>query len=341
MTAHLTRTAKALVVALVTTFALAGCLKVDFQLVLQPDDTVDGSITYAIAEGTGAAASGEDETFTDEQLLTQLFGELDASEYANGVISDYNEDDWVGKTITFEGEELAGFALDESSEGITIVRDGDDFVVSGPYASGDDMTEGAEGAEMTLSITFPGTVSSTNGTLSEDEHTVTWDLLDAPESLEAVGGATEGGGFPWLIVIIVLVVVAVAGGAVGALLVLRRRGSDDSPAEPAGDVPPPPAPATEGNLDTLFPPAEEIAPEEPAVDVDGPAAEEAPSEDAVVEETTDEETTDEPTADDADDPEAAAADDEVTSADDASEESAEGAPGEDADTDAPEDEKKD
>ncbi|MDN4472292.1 LppM family (lipo)protein [Demequina zhanjiangensis] len=282
MNAHLTRTAKAIVVALVTTVALAGCLKVDFDLQLQPDDTVDGSITYAVAEGTGEAMSSEDEVYSDEDLLEMLFGDMDASEYANGALSDYREDEWIGKTISFEGEELAGFALDESSDGLTIVREGDEFVVSGPYDSGDELTEGTEGAEMTLSITFPGEVSSHNGTLSDDGRTVTWDLLNAPDSLDARGSATEGGGsFPWLIVVLVLVGIAVIGGVVGALLVTRRRSSS----EPEGYAPPLPEPAAEGSLDTLFPSADaapETAPARPQEEAPEP---EAPAEPAAPQDT--------------------------------------------------------
>ncbi|WP_084125236.1 LppM family (lipo)protein [Demequina sp. NBRC 110054] len=306
MNATLTRAGKAIAVALFATLALTGCIKVDFELVLQPDDTVDGSITYAIAEGSGDLMSDDETTYSDEELLESLFGDIDASEYANGVLSDFTEDDWVGKTITFEGEDLAGFSLEDDTEGVAITREGDEFVVSGPYSSSeDDMTEGMDGAEMTMSITFPGEITETNGELSEDKHTVTWDLLDPPESLEARGGATEGSDFPMWMIFVAIAVVAVVAVAVVVLVLVNRSGKKKAVEAAAADEA------------TAMEPAEPAAPsmlpeggsEEEATDVAEtvviPDVEDEPFEpvrkgdDAVAEESSATESTDDAVADDA------------------------------------------
>ncbi|WP_062205597.1 LppM family (lipo)protein [Demequina salsinemoris] len=278
MNATLTRAGRAIAVALFATLALTGCIKVDFELVLQPDDTVDGSITYAIAQGSGELMSDDETTYTDEDLLDSLFGDIDASEYANGVLSDFTDDDWVGKTITFEGEELSGFSLDEDTEGVTITREGDEFVISGPYStSEEDMTEGMDGAEMSMTVTFPGEITETNGTLSEDKHTVTWDLLDPPESLEARGGATEGSDFPMWIVYVAAGVVALAAIVVVVVVLVSRKGKKKgSEAEGADEttagvaaapmmLPVDAIPATPGEVpgDVVIPDADDEPPFEP------------------------------------------------------------------------------
>lgn len=257
MNTTLARASKALAVSAVTALALTGCIKVDFDLELQSDDTVDGAITYAVAEGTGEFMSTEDQEYTDEEAAEALFGDLAAEDYENGEVTTYAEDDWVGKTVTFEGETLDGFALDEGSEGLTIVREGDEFVVSGPYDASGELGEAPAGAEMTLSITFPGAVSESNGEISEDGRTVTWNLLDAPETIDARGAAVAGGSMPWLIPALIVAGVLALGAVALALVLMRRR--PEAAVEPAPYVAAPEA-------GTAFAPAE--GPIEPVIEPD-------------------------------------------------------------------------
>ena len=276
MNTTLARASKALAVSAVTALALTGCIKVDFDLALQSDDTVDGSITYAVAEGTGEFMSTEDETYTDEEAAEALFGDLAAEDYENGEISSYAEDDWVGKTVTFEGETLDGFALDEGSDGLTIVREGDEFVVSGPYDTSGELGEAPAGAEMTLSITFPGAVSESNGEISEDGRTVTWNLLDAPETIDARGSAVAGGSMPWLIPALIVAGVLVLGAVVLALVLMRRKPAAEADVVETDAAPYVAAPeagtafAPEATVQPVIEPEPIADPESPAEDDDAP-----------------------------------------------------------------------
>lgn len=228
--------------ALAATLVLSGCIKMEVNLELQSDDTVDGSMVFAVQEGLGELlGEGSDEVPTDEEAANELFGDDLSSDFENATEEPYNEDGWIGTRVIFEGEALDDFS--EDNEGFSIVRDGDNFVVSGPFDT--EATEGSdeemlEGAEMTMSVTFPGEVSEHNGTL--EGTTVTWDLLDGPEELYAVGSATEGGaGIPmWLIIALVAGLLVVAAVVLVVVLVSRsRKNKDDFSSEP-----PPPAPAT-------------------------------------------------------------------------------------------------
>jgi hypothetical protein len=210
--------------ALMAALALSGCIKMEVNLELQSDDTVDGSMIFAVQEGLGEMlGEGSEEVPTDEEAANELFGGDLSSDFENATEEPYNEDGWVGTRVVFEGETLADFS--EDNEGFTIVRDGDQFVVSGPFETDATAEEGSEemleGAEMTMSITFPGEVTDHNGTL--EGNTVTWDLLDGPEELHAVGGATEGGSsLPILLILAILGGLIVVGGVIVALVMMSR-----------------------------------------------------------------------------------------------------------------------
>ncbi|PKQ27161.1 MAG: hypothetical protein CVT64_01585 [Actinobacteria bacterium HGW-Actinobacteria-4] len=229
--------------ALAATVVLSGCIKMEVNLELQSDDTVNGSMVFAVQEGLGELlAENGGEAASDEEAAKELFGDELSSDFDNAREEPYKQDGWVGTRVIFEGESLADFSDDGE---FSIVRDGDTFVVSGPFdtdaTSGSD-TEMFEGAEMTLSITFPGDVTEHNGTL--EGKTVTWDLLAGPEDLYAVGGATEGGaGIPiWLIIALVGVLLFVGVIVLVVVLVVRsgKKKADTTEAPPA-----PPAPVIE------------------------------------------------------------------------------------------------
>ena len=68
---------------------------------------------------------------------------------------------------------------------------------------------------------FPGGVTDSNGTVSDDGNTVTWNLLDPPDTLHAEGKATTGGS-PWAWLVIGLGILIIA--AVVVVVVVRSRG---------------------------------------------------------------------------------------------------------------------
>lgn len=256
--------------------SLAGCVKMDMQLDLQTDDTVDGSMVFAVSNAL-AEMTGQDPATIAEEMSGDTF---DMDEGTITSTEPYDDGEYVGSEITFEGESLDSFA-GATGEELSIVRDGDEFVVSGTMdlsdaalgtegAGGDEMMSGLmEGFDIQISITFPGSVSEHNGEL--DGNTVTWtpQYGEATE-ISARGSAIEGGGgsglpLPLLIGIGAAVLVAAA---LIIFLVMRSR-KNAAAAQPAaaGYAPTsyvPPAqgytpPAAEG-----YAPAPTAAPAPPA-----------------------------------------------------------------------------
>ncbi|PSL08548.1 uncharacterized protein DUF3153 [Haloactinopolyspora alba] len=229
--------------------SLTGCVKAEMQLELNSDDTVDGSMVFALSKDMQdmAAAMGEDPDAMFDQMDTDL-PEGTETEH-------YEDDEFSGKRYTFDGADLSEFA--EESDGFSITHEGEEFVVSGAMdtsAMDPSQMQGMEGLEgqlggdaadlqgmmesvdISLSITFPGEVIEHNGEL--DGNTVTW-VPEPGETLEVSARAEDsgGGGMPvWLWIVIVLVVIV---GLVALLYFMARNRGQSSP-EGAGSVPPPP-----------------------------------------------------------------------------------------------------
>ena len=251
---------KALALSVLVVATLAGCFKVQVDLKLNENDTIDGSMLVAIQAGVGESLG-----MSDDEVLGQLTEEFESEEGMKA--EPYSEDGYIGTEYIFEGRPLDAFKNSEDGSDISITRDGDEFVVDGTWDTDDEsgeMDPASLGATFTFAVTFPGKVTDHNGELSDDGHTVTWNLLDGPDTLHAVGGAKAGGGSPlgWIVIALGILVIA----AVVAVIVVRSRGSKKAavaaaPAEAAG--------------------AEGAAPvaEEPAVDAPAEAAAESEPED--------------------------------------------------------------
>lgn len=260
--------------------SLAGCVKMDMQLDLQSDDTVDGSMVFAVSTAL-ADLTGQDPADIAEQMSGESF---DMDEGTVTSTEPYDDGEYVGQTITFEGETLDSFSGSTDGE-LSIVREGDEFVVSGTMdlseaalgtegAESDEMMSGLmEGFDIQISITFPGKVSEHNGEL--DGNTVTWSpTYGESTELSARGSAVEGGGgsslpLPLLIGIGAAVLIAVA---LIVFLVLRSR--KNSAAQPAAAVYAPAAftpDAAQGYAPTA-PTAAAAPPAPPAPPVDAPPA---------------------------------------------------------------------
>ncbi|SEJ66782.1 LppM family (lipo)protein [Demequina mangrovi] len=262
----MSRTLRTLALAVVATLTLSGCLKMEMSFTLHEDDTVDGSIVMAIQKGVGEAMG-----MSDEDLLAELDAEGSFEDIEGGSVEPYDDGEFAGTTVTFTGQPLS--EISEEDEGITIVREGDEFVVGGEFDTGGEDMSMLTGATMTLAVTFPGEVSEHNGTL--EGTTVTWDLLTQTEPMSARGAATAGGsGLPvWLWAVIGAVVLA--GAAAAVIIVTRRRSSEDA--------------ATEGEDAAVEPEVETFAPA-PTAGEDAPVTEpiaptvELPTPEATIEE---------------------------------------------------------
>ena len=185
---------KLAIVAVGVVMALTGCLRFDANLTLSPDDTVTGRFVVAVKEGTGKSYGT-----SDRAMAESIWADYPASKaLGDAKVSDYHGGGYVGISVKFANEPLATFAPTATGWGIT--RVGDEFVVSGPSnaTATQQAGSGSTGAftgdlsqlsdtELSVSITFPGPVTTTNGTVKGK--TVTWNLSDGPATLDARGSA--------------------------------------------------------------------------------------------------------------------------------------------------------
>lgn len=244
---------------------LTGCLKLDMDLRIRPDDTVDGGVIFAVDKDLLELTGGSFEDIVGDQTPFP-------SDVQGVRAEDYEDGKYIGQRYIFEGVPLSEFTDPTDPESLRIVHEGDTFTVSGVL----DLSSGATGAtgataaqqflssaEIRVAITFPGEVISSNGRV--EGNTVIWE----PEfgdrlEMQATGSAIESGGGPGsalTIALLVVGVVAVAG--ILALVTVRRRrpppavaGAEggavtvegatpaEPPAEPPtrGEIPPPPPP---------------------------------------------------------------------------------------------------
>ncbi|WP_041783110.1 LppM family (lipo)protein [Mycolicibacterium chubuense] len=140
------------VLLLVLAPTLIGCVRVRASLTVSPDDRVSGQIV--------AAAKPRDPSDKGPQLLNNL-------PFAQKVaISDYNRDDYVGSQAVFsdltfsELPQLAGMNRDAAGVDLSLRRAGDLVILEGRV----DLTSLSDPqADVSLSVSFPGDVTTTNG----------------------------------------------------------------------------------------------------------------------------------------------------------------------------------
>ena len=141
-----------------------GCVRVRASLTVSPDDRVSGQIVAA-----SKAVDGDDE---GPQLLNSL-------PFSNKVaVSRYERGDYVGSRAVFsdltfaEVPQLANMNRDAAGVDITLRRAGNLVILEGRV---DLTTLSDPEADVTLSVAFPGEVTSTNGEQVSTE-VVEWKL---------------------------------------------------------------------------------------------------------------------------------------------------------------------
>ncbi|NYI40073.1 LppM family (lipo)protein [Demequina lutea] len=223
------RLARAVVLALVTVVALTGCIRYNVDMTLAQDNTASGTIVIAVQKGVGQQMG----VGSDQEALVQLFGESPFG--PNFTPKDYADGDWVGKSYAFSAVPITDLA--DLASLFTVTRDGDVFSVDGPGApvTADEKKQLPPGAESNLSITFPGEVIESNGTVKGT--TVSWNLFAMTGPVHATAKATVPGSGSWLPTWVLIAggaaLVALIGAAVTVLLVRRRR----NPVTPVGPEP--------------------------------------------------------------------------------------------------------
>ena len=246
---------------------LAGCFKVNMDLDVTADNTVSGTAVVAVDESL-LELSG--------QNVDQLFADMDLSDLPPGSTADpYEEDGFVGRQITFEDVPLDEFTGNgtlsgtASGEQLNIVREGDQFRVTGGFdMSGQEFTgteipqQLLENFEFRISITFPGPVSSASGEI--DGNTVTWEpRVGQNTEIQAVASAIPSSNSPLLMIVLI----AAGALALGAIVYfLTHRGAAATPDPIAGsgfgDAVPAPVPARPEGSPVDAPPTAFPAPDD-------------------------------------------------------------------------------
>ncbi|MCZ3385747.1 MAG: hypothetical protein LH630_01960 [Actinomycetia bacterium] len=236
--------------------ALSGCFKLDMELELASDNTVDGSIIVAVDREQAELFGGEDAL--REALSGQGDGLLGEDPETGSVTTEeYEDDDWIGNEYEFSAVALEEFSGTEAGD-LSITRGGDEFVVDGTI----DLSQGAEAdpsagallesAEAEISITFPGGVSSSNG--DEDGNTVTWTPVPGEITEISAEGSAEGG-VPWTMIVAIIALLTLL--VVGIVLLVVVRGRQSVSPAATGPLP-------EGSIVPDAPDAPDAPPSNPA-----------------------------------------------------------------------------
>jgi hypothetical protein len=245
------RRTSAVVVTVLGLLLLSGCFKVDADFTVNADETVDGTMIVAVEEEfldmmgeLGGEGEGTEELVNPEDLP-------EGTE-----VEEYDEGGYVGQKVTFEGvtlEEMTS-SMDEgeaATDEWSLTHEGDEFVFDGTMdmTTGEDemdMSGMMEGAELSISMTFPGDVTESNGEI--EGNTVTWEP-QVGELNEMRAVAADEAGFPVALVAGIVVAVLLLA-ALGAFIVLGgRRTAQAAPAAATDPRQPDAAQPPAGDLD--------------------------------------------------------------------------------------------
>lgn len=232
---------RALAALTLVAFALTGCMKVDMNVTVNTDDTLDGTMIVAVDKSM-LALSGKspEDAFKNAKEISDLPEGSRAEAYDDGK--------YYGQKIIYDNLPFTAFNSGKKGAPAITHNDGRYTFSADMNTAGSNLGPQAQLAAPLLSsikikfvITFPGKVIEHDESAIVSGNTVTWNVrLGEDNKLRAV--AEEGSTFPWL-------VVAVVGGGLGLLVIagivllalwLRR---------------PTPAPALAGDQPIEYPPA--------------------------------------------------------------------------------------
>lgn len=252
------RRAGALVVV-VAMLALAGCYKINADLVVDEELNTSGQMTIQVTKESLEAAGPSGEMALSQ--LDSLTGEV-----SEGVTAERVEDDsYVGIGLTMDqvpAEVLTrgiGVGVEPQGDNPDILQlnaDGKvEFVMENPISTIETTGAGApefdrveDLDEGSVSVTFPGNVITAEGARVEG-NVATWDLKTFEgDLLTATAEPTPSAGVGVWLPIVIGAIVVIALAVVILLVVLRRRRptqaavQDPAPAPAPADQPAPPAP---------------------------------------------------------------------------------------------------
>jgi hypothetical protein len=260
---------------------LTGCIKLNIDFTVSSDNTVNGTMVFAFSKQllqlTGQSAQA---LLASSAPIPSSVPGLSAKPYDDGT--------FAGEEYTLDAVPLTQFSSDPSSP-FRIVRSGDTFTLSGVLdlssgagvsgASGaiPGLDQALAGADIRISITFPGEVTDTNGVV--DGTTVTWrpkigERLEIHATASAIGSGSSSSS----IVLIGLIALGVIAVIVVVMLVMKGRRSPAPGADTAESMTPmPPSEAPAMQAPPSIPPPSMPAPPPPAAPMPEAAPPETPA----------------------------------------------------------------
>ncbi len=169
------RRTSAIVLGLLTAVLLAGCVRFQADLDLNPDDTVNGSIVLAVVLGDDDGAR-ENAEQTVASIEAQLLPGVSGAHGATRSSTSRTATSAPGSASTAPRSPPSTVPARRALSRLS--RDGDEFVFEGLLDftpdDGEDASEpDADTSNITVAITFPGDVTDHNGALSG--RTVSWE----------------------------------------------------------------------------------------------------------------------------------------------------------------------
>jgi len=213
------------------TLFLAGCVTFAADLVVNESDQVSGSIVVAYAQEIAAVINEDPELSGWQKRYESLPGVS---------IRGVDRSGQVGNEVVLTNIPIESFSTAGSGPPpIRIIRQGDNLEISGEldFTGYGDESESEDQvfttrlalfspADLRVSITVPGEIRSTNGTVDDETNTITWRLrLGQDNRIEATvfSPLTTGVGPLLLWVAVGAGAVGIAAGAAIALTARRRR----------------------------------------------------------------------------------------------------------------------
>ena len=249
---------------------LTGCLKLTMDLEVASDDTVSGTAVIGFSKELLALTGGSlDDALGDETIVP--------SDIEGVSVEPYEDGEFIGQEVTFDGVALEEFNEEQvEQDALRIVREGDTFRMSGvlDFDTGDtdevpiEGGELLEGADVRITVAFPGEVLETNG--ERDGNAVTWrPVVGERTELHAVASAIDSGGgsaVVWIAVAIVALAIVA-----GAIVMTRRAASPSAAGIPHGEVIDDDAGAVRGGAEAESPFGAATTPAPPPTPIDAPA----------------------------------------------------------------------
>ncbi|GHJ45142.1 hypothetical protein Cs7R123_24840 [Catellatospora sp. TT07R-123] len=210
---QLRRPLRALAALALVAFGLSGCMKLDMDLTVNSNDTLDGTVVVALDRSLlMMSGKSPEEAFEGAEDSVKDLPKGSRTEV-------YDDGKFYGKKIIYDDLSFAAFNSGKADAPHIEHADGKYTFTADLKTGSNSLGAQAElmrpflsGIQITIALTFPGDVVEHDAQAKVDGHRVSWNLgLGENNRLRAV--AEEGPAFP-------LAVVAVVGGVAGLAVVV-------------------------------------------------------------------------------------------------------------------------